>query len=168
MSHWIRHWTTCCLVYRTSLFEMLQSGFWGFQRTETAFVKVTDDLLRGWHNRLVSKLVLLCNSAAFDTAMTLHVAELKGAMLGWFTSHLWDTFWCVHAQNAFSSYSGVSLCISAFKIKISWGQRNGIIIAWVVRYLEWAWSMNCCQKSLDSIKEQMRHWGSMKDMLLNA
>lgn len=164
----MRHWTTCCLVYRTSLFEMFQWGFRAFQRTETAFVKVTDDLLRGWHNRLVSKLVVLGNSAAFDTAMSLHVAELKGAMLGWFSSHLWDTFWCVHAQNAFSSYSGVRLYVHAFKIKISWGRWDGIVIAWVVRNLEWAWSMNCGQKSLDSTKEQMRRWRSMKDMLLNA
>ena len=84
---------------RNDQFEVFQSGFRIHHSTEMALVRVTNNLLMVSDNGLVSKLVLLDLSAAFDTidhSLLLHrfehVIGIKGTVLGWFKSYLSDRF----------------------------------------------------------------------------
>ena len=78
-------------------------------------MKVTNDLLIASDSGLVSILVLLDLSAAFDTVdhgillqRLEHVIGLKGIALNWFKSYLSDRFQFVHVNDDSSSRSKVS------------------------------------------------------------
>ena len=78
-----------------SIFERLQSGFRPHHSTETALLKVVNDIRLSLDNNLPSILVLLDLSAAFDTvdhAMLLsrlqHHVGLSGPVLNWFRTYL--------------------------------------------------------------------------------
>ncbi|PME06503.1 hypothetical protein A8A06_07420 [Escherichia coli] len=105
----------CDHLQRNGLFEEFQSGFRVHHSTETALVKVTNDLLIASDSGLVSVLVLLDLSAAFDTVdhnILLQRLEysvgIKGNALLWFESYLSDRFQFVYVNEESSSHTKVS------------------------------------------------------------
>ena len=82
--------------------------------TETALVKVTNDLLIAADKGLLSVLVLLDLSAAFDTIdhhiliqRLEHLIGIKGTALSWFRSYLSDRFQFVHVNDESSMRTNV-------------------------------------------------------------
>ncbi|MCJ8729682.1 hypothetical protein PDJAM_G00109140, partial [Pangasius djambal] len=82
-----------------NIYELYQSGFRPHHSTETALVKVVNDLLLASDQGCVSLLILLDLSAAFDTIdhnILLHrlekVVRIKGSVLDWFRSYLTDRY----------------------------------------------------------------------------
>ncbi|TWW80159.1 hypothetical protein D4764_10G0011890 [Takifugu flavidus] len=101
-------------LQRSSLFEMFQSGFRAHHSTETALLEVTNDLLIASDHGLVSMLVLLDLSAAFDTVdhsillhRLEHVIGIKGTALDWFRSYLSDRYQFAHVHGVPSSYRNI-------------------------------------------------------------
>uniref|UniRef100_A0A8P4GNX2 Reverse transcriptase domain-containing protein n=1 Tax=Dicentrarchus labrax TaxID=13489 RepID=A0A8P4GNX2_DICLA len=105
----------CDFLHNNSLFEDFQSGFRVHHSTETALVKVNNDLLTASDNGLVSVLALLDLSAAFDTidhnillGRLEHQIGIKGTALSWFKSYLSDRSQFVHVNDESSINTTVS------------------------------------------------------------
>ena len=96
----------CDFLDSNNLFECFQSGFRAHHSTETALVKVTNDILIASDKGLLSVLVLLDLSAAFDTIdhrillqRLEHMVGIRGVALKWFESYLSDRSQFVNANN---------------------------------------------------------------------
>ncbi|XP_062400145.1 uncharacterized protein LOC134089717 [Sardina pilchardus] len=96
------------------LFEPFQSGFRPMHSTETAMVKITNDLLCAADDGLISILILLDLSAAFDT-ISHHVLLERLANIGvrgsahqWFTSYLSGRTQCVQMMSCKSESTAVT------------------------------------------------------------
>ena len=93
-----------------STFSPFQSAYRKFYSTETALLKIQDDILLAFENQKLSALVLLDLSAAFDTidhSILLHRLEswfgLSGTVLDFFTSYLVNRSQCVTINGSISS-----------------------------------------------------------------
>lgn len=92
-----------------NLYEKFQSGFCTTHSTETALVRIKNDLLIAADNGFPSILILLDLSAAFDTVdhdILLHrlqyTAGFSGPALDWFSSYLTNRSECVALGDATS------------------------------------------------------------------
>uniref|UniRef100_A0A3P9D8J8 Reverse transcriptase domain-containing protein n=1 Tax=Maylandia zebra TaxID=106582 RepID=A0A3P9D8J8_9CICH len=102
-------------LQRNGLFEEFQSGFRAQHSTETALVKVTNDLLMASDSGLISVLVLLDLSAAFDTVdhnilleRLEHAVGITSTALQWFVSYLSNRLQFVHVNGESSSHTEVN------------------------------------------------------------
>ena len=96
------------------LFDSFQSGFRPHHSTETALVKVINDLLIAMDSDQTSILLLLDLSAAFDTVdhtilldRLENLVGIKGLALDWFRSYLSDRSQRTIFNNSMSDYSSV-------------------------------------------------------------
>uniref|UniRef100_A0A3B1JQW8 Reverse transcriptase domain-containing protein n=1 Tax=Astyanax mexicanus TaxID=7994 RepID=A0A3B1JQW8_ASTMX len=104
----------CSYLQRNQIYEKFQSGFRPYHSTETALVRITNDLLIAADQGCVSLLVLLDLSAAFDTIdHTILLERLEnmvgvtGTALAWFKSYLTDRYQFVRINDMSSSYTKV-------------------------------------------------------------
>ena len=100
----------CSFLQSNSTLEVFQSGFRPHHSTETALLKVLNDLLLSSDKGFISLLVLLDLSAASDTIDHLilidwlkNLVGLSGQALSWFRSYLSERHQFVYTANE-SSY----------------------------------------------------------------
>ena len=102
-------------ISRNNLLEKHQSAYRKCHNTETALIKISNDLLISADNKNVSILALLDLSAAFDTldhSILLNRLRdsfgLDGTVLQWFQSYLSDRRQCVKVNNICSNELSLS------------------------------------------------------------
>ncbi|XP_075933638.1 uncharacterized protein LOC142933414 [Anarhichas minor] len=98
-----------------NLYEPFQSGFRSKHSTETALLKITNDILLSADSGFLSILILLDLSAAFDTinhsillSRLQYSLGITGTALSWFTSYLSDRQQFIAINNCKSSTSPVT------------------------------------------------------------
>ncbi len=104
----------CSFLQNNYLYEEFQSGFRPHHSTETALVKITNDLLLASDQGCISLLVLLDLSAAFDTIDHDILIErlqnymgIQGQALRWFRSYLSNHYHFVYLNEESSQLSPV-------------------------------------------------------------
>ncbi len=104
----------CSFLQKNDIYEEFQSGFRPRHSTETALVKITDDLLLALDQGCISLLVLLDLSAAFDTIdhdilidRLQNYTGIQGEALRWFRSYLSDHYHFVYLKGESSQLSPV-------------------------------------------------------------
>ena len=97
------------------LHEPLQSAYKRYHSTETALLKVYDDIIWAMERKGVTILLLLDWSSAFDTIdhkvliTRLHnILGVDNIPLAWFESYLRDRSQCVYINGSFSSLQHLS------------------------------------------------------------
>jgi retron-type reverse transcriptase len=101
-------------VTTSTNFDLMQSAYRKHHSTETALLKITNDIYDGFDNRQSTILVALDQSAAFDCIdhLTLirrlhHSFGIEGPALDWMTSYLQTRKSFVRFKNASSVVSAV-------------------------------------------------------------
>ncbi len=104
----------CSFLQKNYIHEEFQSGFRPRHSTETALVKITNDLLLASDKGCISLLVLLDLSAAFDTIdhdiliyRLQNYTGIQGQALRWFRSYLSDRYHFVYLNGESSQLSPV-------------------------------------------------------------
>ncbi len=104
----------CSFLQKNYLCEEFQSGFRPHHSTETALVKITNDLLLASDQGCISLLVLLDLSTAFDTIdhdilidRLQNYTGIQGQALRWFRSYLSDRYHFVYLNGESSQLSPV-------------------------------------------------------------
>ncbi len=104
----------CSFLLKNDIYEEFQSGFRPRHSTETALVKITNDLLLASDKGCISLLVLLDLSAAFDTIdhdilidRLQNYTGIQGQALRWFRSYLSDRYHFVYLNGESSQLSPV-------------------------------------------------------------
>ncbi len=104
----------CSFLLKNDISEEFQSGFRPRHSTETALVKITNDLLLASDQGCISLLVLLDLSAAFDTIdhdilidRLQNYTGVQGQALRWFRSYLSDRYHFVYLNGESSQLSPV-------------------------------------------------------------
>ncbi len=104
----------CSFLLKNDIYEEFQSGFRPRHSTETALVKITNDLLLASDQGCISLLVLLNLSAAFDTIdhdilidRLQNYTDIQGQALRWFRSYLSDRYHFVYLNGEASQISPV-------------------------------------------------------------
>ncbi len=96
------------------MYEQFQSGFRPYHSTETALVRITNDLLLAADSGLLTILVLLDLTAAFDTVShevlldRLASIGITGTPLSWFRSYLSGRTQCIKLKSFRSRTSTVT------------------------------------------------------------
>ena len=107
-----------CYMSKHSMFPVFQSSYRKHHSTETALIKVKNDLLMRMNSQHVILLILLDLSAAFDTVD--HVILLKrlqskfgvtGKALDWFSSYLSDRSQRVSIQGTLSEKLNINCSV---------------------------------------------------------
>ncbi len=103
-----------CSLLKSDIYEEFQSGFRPRHSTETALVKITNDLLLASDKGCISLLVLLDLNAAFDTIdhdilidRLQNYTGIQGQALRWFRSYLSDRYHFVYLNGEASQLSTV-------------------------------------------------------------
>ncbi len=102
------------LTKKNDIYEEFQLGFRPRHSTETALVKITNDLLLASDQSCILLLVLLDRSAAFDTIdhdiiidQLQNYTGIQGQALRWFRSYLSDRYHFVYLNRESSQISPV-------------------------------------------------------------
>ena len=98
-----------------NLFSPVQSAYRKHHSTETALVKIHNDLITGIDQGQIGALVLLDMSAAFDTVdhhlflrILQHRSSVNNSTLAWFISYLTDRTQTVHVNDLISKVVNLS------------------------------------------------------------
>uniref|UniRef100_A0A3Q3MWV1 Reverse transcriptase domain-containing protein n=1 Tax=Labrus bergylta TaxID=56723 RepID=A0A3Q3MWV1_9LABR len=104
-----------CHLSSNNLFEPFQSSFRSQHSTETALLKVTNDLLLSSDSGLLNILILLDLTAAFDTishsillSRLEHSLNITGTALSWLKSYFTDRQQFININNCSSSIALLS------------------------------------------------------------
>ncbi len=133
----------CSFLQKNVIYEEFQSGFRPRHSTETALVKITNDLLLASDKGYISLLVLLDLSAAFDTIdhdilidRLQNYTGIQGQALRWFRSYLSDRYHFVCRFTVVDYSSAFNTIVPATLVaKLQTLGLNRSLCSWILDFL---------------------------------